>query len=339
MKQAIMTTPGKIEFGEVEAPKPGKGEVLMHIHKIGVCGSDVHVWHGKHPYTSYPVVQGHEYSATIEALGEGVENLEIGQKVTATPQVVCGECGPCKRGDYHICDKLKVEGFQAPGVAQDYFVTSAEKIVPLPDSFSFEQGAFVEPVAVAVHTTARVDSLENKNVVVLGAGPIGNLVAQVAQARGAKVLITDISDFRLDVANKCGIENIVNVSRDNLESSVKTVFGDDGYNIAFECAGIEATMTETIETIGKGGSIVVVGVFADKPRIDLGLVQDRELKLIGTLMYQYNDYVEAVKLLDEKKVIVEPLYSRHFGFNEYNEAYQFIDSERDRIMKVFIDIN
>ena len=339
MKQAIMTTPGKIEFGEVETPKPGKGEVLMQIHKIGVCGSDVHVWHGKHPYTSYPVVQGHEYSATIEALGEGVENLKVGQKVTATPQVVCGECSPCKRGDYHICDKLKVEGFQAPGVAQDYFVTSAEKIVPLPDSFSFEQGAFVEPVAVAVHTTTRVDSLVNKNVVVLGAGPIGNLVAQVAQAKGANVLITDISDFRLDVAKKCGVENTLNVTKDNLQSAVKTVFGNDGYNVAFECAGIEATMAETIETIGKGGSIVVVGVFADKPRIDLGLVQDRELKLIGTLMYQYNDYTDAVKLLDEKKVVVEPLYSRHFGFNEYNEAYRFIDGERDKIMKVFIDIN
>ena len=110
MKQAVMTTPGKIEFNEVDAPKPGMGEVLIRIHKIGVCGSDVHVWHGKHPYTSYPVVQGHEFSATIEELGEGVKGLKVGQKVTATPQVVCGKCGPCKRGDYHICDTLKVEG-------------------------------------------------------------------------------------------------------------------------------------------------------------------------------------------------------------------------------------
>ena len=100
MKQAIMTTPGKIEFNEVEEPKPGKGEVLIRIQKIGVCGSDVHVWHGKHPYTSYPVVQGHEFSATIEQLGEGVDGLKVGQKVTATPQVVCGKCSGSRAGSF-----------------------------------------------------------------------------------------------------------------------------------------------------------------------------------------------------------------------------------------------
>lgn len=339
MKQAVMTTPGKIEFNDVDEPKPGKGEVLIRIQKIGVCGSDVHVWHGKHPYTSYPVVQGHEFSATIEELGEGVEGLNVGQKVTATPQVVCGVCGPCKRGDYHICDSLKVEGFQAPGVAQDLFVTTADKIVPLPDDFTFEQGAFVEPVSVAVHTVNRVDSVENKNVVVLGAGPIGNLVGQAAKAKGANVLITDISDFRLGIAEKCGLQNTCNVASTDLKSAVESTFGDEGYSVAFECVGIEATMTETIETIGKGGTIVVVGVFAEKPRVDLGLVQDRELKLVGTLMYKYEDYVEAVRLIHERLVKTEPLYSKYFSFNEYNEAYNFIDNERDKIMKVFIDVN
>ena len=182
MRQAIMTSPGKIEFQDVDEPKPGNGQVLIRVQRIGVCGSDVHVWHGKHPYTSYPVVQGHEYSAIVEAVGEGVTDIKIGKKVTATPQVVCGKCGPCKRGDYHICDELKVQGFQAPGVAQDLFVTDADKIVPLPDSFSFEQGAFVEPVSVGVHTVKRVGDITGKNVAVLGAGPIGNLVGQVAQA-------------------------------------------------------------------------------------------------------------------------------------------------------------
>lgn len=154
MKQAVMTTPGEILIHEIEAPSPGPGEVLLRIQRIGVCGSDVHVYHGLHPYTSYPVVQGHEYSASIEALGPGVQGLEPGMKVTSTPQIVCGVCGPCQRGDYHICDDLKVEGFQAPGCAQELWVTTAEKIVPLPDIFSFEQGALVEPVSVAVHAVA-----------------------------------------------------------------------------------------------------------------------------------------------------------------------------------------
>lgn len=338
MRQAVMTSPGQIEFRDAPEPSPGPGEVLMRIKRIGVCGSDVHVWHGKHPYTSYPVVQGHEYSAIIEAVGEGINNLKIGSKATATPQLICGKCAPCKRGDYHICDVLKVEGFQAPGTAQDLFVTTADKVVTLPDSFSFEQGALVEPVSVAVHCVNRVDLVAGKNVVVFGAGPIGNLVGQVARANGAKVLVTDLSDFRLEIAKKCGLENCFNPRTISLKEASDKVFEKQGFDIALECVGVEATMTDAIENVEKGGTVVVVGVFGDKPRIDLGLVQDRELKLVGTLMYKYEDYLKAVELIDSGKVKTEPLFSKHFDFDQYAEAYDFIDEQGDKTMKVFIDL-
>lgn len=338
MRQAVMTSPGEIEYRDVEEPRPGPGEVMFRVQRIGICGSDVHVNHGKHPYTGYPCVQGHEYSAVVEAVGEGVDHIKVGQKVTATPQQVCGKCKPCQRGDYHICDNLKVEGFQAPGVAQDLFVTKAEKIVPLPDDFTFEQGAMVEPVSVAVHSTARAGDLAGKNVVVLGAGPIGNLVAQVAQGRGANVLITDLSDYRLDIARQCGLENTSNPKTEKLADAVQRIFGDSGFEVAFECVGVEPTMTDAIENIGKGGSIVVVGVFEDKPRIDCGLIQDRELTLLGTLMYQYDDYMEAVELIRSGKVRTAPMESKHFPFEKFSDAYKFIDEMRDKTMKVFIDL-
>ena len=339
MKQAIMTHPGKIEFKETERPKPGNGEVLLKIQRIGVCGSDLHVWHGKHPYTTYPVIQGHEYSATVVDIGKGVNDIAIGDKVTAIPQLVCGKCGPCRRGDYHICENLKVEGFQAPGVAQDYFVTKMEKIVQLPKNFSYEQGAFVEPVSVAVHAIRRIGNIKNKRVVVFGAGPIGNLVAQVAQAYGAKVLITDLSEFRIMMAEKCGIKNTFNSKDEKTLNAVQNTFGKDGFNLAFECVGVEPTMTNAIENIEKGGKVVVVGVFAENPRVNIGFVQDRELKIIGTLMYKREDYIEAVKLIESKKIKVKPLFSKHFDFFQYNEAYDFIEKEQDKIMKVFIDVN
>ena len=180
MRQAVMTSPGMIEFGEAPEPTPGPGEVRLRIKRIGVCGSDVHVQHGRHPFTPYPVVQGHEFAGLVEAVGAGVTGIPVGAKATATPQLVCGKCAPCRRGDYNICDTLKVEGFQAPGVAQDLFVTAAEKVVLLPEDFSFEQGAFIEPVSVAVHATDRAGGLEGKNVAVLGAGPIGNPLISTA---------------------------------------------------------------------------------------------------------------------------------------------------------------
>jgi len=339
MRQAVMTEPGKIAIGEVEAPQAGPGQVLLKVKRIGVCGSDIHVYHGLHPFTSYPVVQGHEFSGEIVAVGEGVEGVNVGRKATARPQVVCGQCKPCRRGDYNICDVLRVEGFQTPGCAQDYFLTTPDKLVLLPDSLSFEQGALVEPVSVACHSTARASKVDRMNVVVLGAGTIGNLVAQVVRCRGAKkILITDLSDFRLDIARQCGIENVSNAGKESLADAAKRVFGDEGFNLAFEAAGAEATMSAAVENIEKGSEIVVLGVFGEKPRIDMSVVGDREHTLIGTLMYKHEDYLEAVKFISEGKIITEPLVTKHFAFEEYLNAYKFIEKQGDKTMKVMIDL-
>lgn len=338
MKQAVMTKPGTIEFRDLPKPIPGKGQVLIRVRRIGVCGSDVHVNHGKHPFTPYPVVQGHEFSGVIERLGRGVKGLKTGLMVTATPQEVCGRCAPCRRGDYHICDVLKVRGFQAPGCAQEWFVTEADKVVPLPASFTFEQGALVEPVAVAVHSTARAGRLAGRRVAVLGAGPIGNLIGQVARALGADVLITDISDFRLEVASKCGLKDVSNAKKETLAQASERVFGRKGFDVAFECAGVEATLAAAVASIEKGGTIVVVGVYGEHPRVNMGFVQDRELSLIGTLMYQYEDFVKAVRWMKKGAVAAAPLDSRHFPFEEYPEAYSFVDQQADKSMKVFIDL-
>ena len=127
MLQQVMTASGKIEFREIPTPEPQPGEALIKIMKIGVCGSDIHVYHGEHPFTSYPVTQGHEVSGIVEKLGEGVTTLTVGQKVTIQPQVVCGECYPCRHGKYNLCESLKVMGFQTTGVASEYFAVDAKK--------------------------------------------------------------------------------------------------------------------------------------------------------------------------------------------------------------------
>jgi L-iditol 2-dehydrogenase len=338
MKQATMTAPGHIDVHEANAPTPGPGEVLLRIQRIGVCGSDIHVYHGRHPLTSYPVVQGHEFSAVLEALGPGVRGLTPGDKVTAMPQIVCGKCAPCQRGDYHICDNLKVQGFQAPGCAQELWITQADKIVPLPDAFTFEQGALVEPAAVAVHAVGRAGPLEGRNVAVLGAGTIGNLVAQTAHSSGAHVLITDLSDYRLEIARRCGLQATSNAKTETLAQAVGRVFGKDGFDTAFECVGVEATITDALACIQKGGTIIVVGVFGDQPRLNLALVQDRELNLRGTLMYRREDYQRAVELIASGGILTEPLVSKHFSLDNYLDAYRYIDQFGSQCMKVVIDV-
>ena len=335
-----MTEPGMIEIREVpELRSVTENEVKLKIQKIGVCGSDIHVYHGKHPFTKYPVIQGHEYSGKVVEVGKKVSGVKIGDKATARPQLVCGNCGPCERGDYNICDSLKVEGFQAPGTAQDYFIIPEDRVIVLPQSFSYEQGAMVEPAAVAAHATSRAPRLSGKNVLVTGAGPIGNLVAQFAKARGAaKVLVTDISEFRLSKAQECGIDHTINVAKENPSKGLDTVFGLEGFEVAFECAGAELALDQAVQHINKGGTIVVVAVYGDRPRVDMAIAGDRELNLTGTLMYKHEDYQEAVDMIESGKIQTTPLLSEHFEIENYLEAYQYIDYQGDRTLKVIIDL-
>lgn len=339
MLQAVMTSPGKIEFNEVMIPEINASEVLIKIMRIGVCGSDIHVYHGKHPYTSYPVVQGHEVSGEIAKVGMDVKNLKVGDKVTIQPQVVCGKCYPCTHGKYHICDELKVMGFQTTGMASEYFKVDAKKVLKLPDDMSFDEGAMIEPLAVAVHALGRAGDVKGLKILVLGAGPIGNLVAQTAKGLGAKsVMITDLSDYRLGKAKECGIDFCINTKEQDLEKALLDNFGPFKADLILECIGINVTMSQAINNARKGTDIIVVGVFGEKASTDLGLVQDRELRLIGTAMYQEQDYITAIELIEQGKIKLKDLITNHFTFKDYLKAYEHIEAKKDQVMKVIIDI-
>lgn len=339
MLQQVMTAPGKIEFREIETPAPKAGEVLVRIMKIGVCGSDIHVWHGEHPFTSYPVTQGHEVSGEIAALGAGVEGFEIGQKVTIQPQVVCGKCYPCRHGKYNLCESLKVMGFQTTGVASEYFAVAAEKVTLLPQEMSFDEGAMIEPLAVAVHAVRKFGNIKGMRVAVLGAGPIGLLVAQAAKGMGAEsVLITDVSALRLEKARQCGVDYCVNTRETDFGAALVSAFGPDKADVIYDCAGNDVTMGQAIRDARKGSTIILVAVFAGMAKVDLAVLNDHELDLNTTMMYRNEDYIEAIALVRAGKVDLKPLISKHFAFRDYAEAYRYIDENRETTMKVIIDV-
>ena len=342
MRQVVLTAPRTLAFREVPAPsaeKLGPHEVLLRIRRIGICGSEIHSFHGTHPATFYPVVQGHEYSAVAVACGADVHACKPGDAVTARPQLVCGECNPCRRGQYNVCENLRVQAFQADGVAQDYFVMDEDRILVLPEGMSADFGAMVEPAAVGAHASRRTDLL-GKNVVVSGAGTIGNLVAQFCLARGAKdVLITDISDFRLAKARECGIPHTLNVRDKSLKERAKELFGDEGFQVGFEVAGVESSIRSLMESIEKGGDVVVVAVFEKDPALSMFYLGEHELRLIGTMMYRHEDYVDAIDFIGSGAVKLEPLISKHFPFEKYDEAYRFIDANRETSMKVIVDLD
>jgi L-iditol 2-dehydrogenase len=339
MKQAVMTKPGKIEINEVPIPKIGADQVLIKIKRIGVCGSDIHVYYGLHPYTSYPVIQGHEVSGVISKVGENVENFQPGNLVTIIPQVVCGKCYPCRTGQYHICDNLKVMGFQTDGAAQEYFAVDANNVISIPKEINMDHAAFIEPISVGVHAIQKAGNIKGKGILVLGAGTIGNLLAQAARAMGAeKVLITDIKPYKLEKARQCGLENVINTSKEDLAEKIQQVFGPDKMDYIFECVGTQQTITQAIDNARKGSAIIVVGVFSKDPKVNLGFVQDRELRLLGTLMYQRKDYELAISIIASGKINLEPLITHRFAFDDYLDAYKMIDQSNGEYMKVMIEL-
>ncbi len=340
MLQQVMTAPGKITFREVPIPTPGPDQVLVRIKRIGICGSDIHVYHGSHPFTSYPVTQGHEVSGQIAGVGEYVSDLHLGQKVTIEPQVFCGRCYPCLHGKYNLCEKLKVMGFQTTGTASEYFAVNASNVTPLPEKMDYDDGAMIEPLAVTIHAVKRFPEIKGAKAVVLGCGPIGILLCQSLKAFGAsKVLATDISDTRLNIARSIGVDYVVNTMNNDYSAALLDAYGTDKADVIFDCAGTDITMDQAIQNARKGSTIILVAVFGKTAHVDLAKLNDSELDLNTSMMYRHEDYLDAIRFVNEGKIQLKPLQSKHFPFKEYLNAYKFIEDNRESTMKVIIDID
>jgi L-iditol 2-dehydrogenase len=330
-----------LEFREVPVPTPGPGEAVVEVRRIGVCGSDIHVYHGKHKYATFPLVQGHEGAGIVTAVGRGVTSVAAGDLVTVRPQIYCGECLLCRQGRYNLCNAYKVIGVLGStiGMASDFFLVEASKLHRLPAGMTFDQGAMVEPTAVGVHAAKLLGDLAGQKVLVVGAGPIGNLTAQAARALGAaEVMVTDINDLRLEKAKRCGIEHAVHTGREDFEKAMIERFGPDRADGMIDCAAAPGTIDQAVKSARRGTPIVVVGNFYGPVPVELGLLQRRELRLIGAMNYTASDYDDAIGFLADGKIRIDELVSDYFALRDYGKAYDFIDANSERVMKVLITV-
>ena len=205
---------------------------------------------------------------------------------------------------------------------------------------TYSEGAMIEPLAVTVHAIKQAGDVSGKKIAILGAGPIGILLAQSARAMGAdKVLITDISDYRLALAQSCGADYIVNTRDTDFGAALLQCFGPDKADIIYDCAGNDVTINQAIHEARKGSQIILVAVFAKMASVDLAVLNDHELDLNTSMMYRHEDYVDAIRCVSEGKVQLKPLISKIFGFDDYLDAYKYIDANRETTMKVLISVD
>ncbi len=330
----------KFEFLDVAIPEPGADEVVIQMKRIGICGSDIQIYHGKHKYMTFPVVQGHEGAGIVTKVGTNVKKFKIGDNVTVQPQIFCGKCFPCESGNFNVCENLKVYGVHADGFAAEYFAVDESKVLLLPEQMDFDQGALVEPVAVAVHAAKKGGDIKGANVVVMGAGPIGNLTAQAAKALGAgKVMITDINSKRLDLAKSHGIDFAVNTMEKPLKEAINEYFGSRKADVIIDCAAVKASITEAISSARPSSKVVIVGNFKEPVEIELPMLQRREVDLIGVMMYIREDFEDAIKFMSDGSIKTDGLISDYFNVKEFSKAYEYIDNNSRDVMKVMIKID
>jgi L-iditol 2-dehydrogenase len=336
MLQAKLVTEGEFTLEEVEVPEINKDQVLIKVEKCGICGSDMHTYHGKHPFVKPPLVLGHEFAGTISKIGSEVGNqFKLGQRVAVEPSIVCGECRNCRDGRYNICDHLSVIGCLTDGAFTEYIAISGEKVVPIEDTMSFEDGAMLEPLSVGIHGVERGNIKAGNKVLVIGAGTIGLLLAQAAKAYGAEVAIMDLIDYRLELAKDLGVDKSINSKTQNLEEELNK-FAPEGVDVIFECVGNPHTIRKAIEIARKGIRIVVLGVVDEEVLIPISIIQDRELELVGDLMFTRKDYEKAKDLITTKKINLKPLQTKTFPLTEVKTAFEYIINNKDTAIKVFL---
>lgn len=325
-----------IDVSEAQPIAPGAGQVQIAVAYTGLCGTDLHIFHGAmDARVQTPLVFGHEMSGTISAVGEGVDGWKTGDGVTVMPLAWDGTCPACLAGNQHICQNLDFIGIDSPGSLQALWNVPAETLVRLPDGVRLDHAALVEPTAVAVHDVRRGEVGPGDKAVVIGGGPIGVLIATVARHAGAEVLVIELDEKRRAQIEGLGFATLDPRERDQV-AVVEEWTGTAGADVVFEVSGAAQAVLGATSLAKVRGTIVVVAIHPTPREIDLQRVFWRELRLLGARVYERRDFETAVDLIADGVIPADLLITRTVPLSATAEAFD--DLEAGRAMKILVDV-
>ncbi len=337
MKAAYFTHNKTFKIEQVETAPPGPGEVEIDVAYCGICGTDLHIFHGAMPHRlGDRRVLGHEMSGTVAAIGDGVDNISVGQSVVVRPLDHCGQCPACKAGHTHICHNLKFLGIDTDGGFAQKWTVPAHTVHLLPDNMPLEQAALIEPLAVACHDVSRGRVAEGEDVLVIGGGPIGVLVAMAARAKGGKVTISEVNEARLAIAEKLGFET-VNPAKADLAETIMAKTGNKGADVVFEVSGSQSGVNAMTTAIAVRGRIVMVAIHAEAPKVDLFQFFWRELELFGARVYRPEDYETAIAMIAAGEVDTDTMITDVAPLDDIQSAFEALD-DNPTAMKSLIKV-
>lgn len=343
MSAALLHGIRDIRLASVPVPKPGPGEVLLKIASVGVCGSDVHYYlEGGigDAIVKEPIIMGHEFSATIAALGAGVEHLEVGQLVAVEPAINCGHCEMCLTGHPNLCPHVRFCGTPPiDGVFTEYAVMIAENCFPLPAGMSSVAGALLEPLGVAIHTIDLSHLKVGQTVAVLGAGPVGLLVAAVAKAAGASAIyMTEPVAERRAFARSYIADEVFDPTAEDVAAKVLAATQGRGVDVSIEAAGAMDTPQQAAEMVRLGGTLVLCGIPVDDSLTLTASLIRRKGLTIKMVRRMKHVYPRAIRLVARGMVDVAPLASHFFTLDRIQEAFEMVAGHRDGIIKAVVQL-
>lgn len=339
MKAVCLQAIGKLEVVETERPSiNGPDEVIIQVQDVGICGSELHAFHGTHPYRKPPSVLGHEMVGTVVEIGADVNTFKPGDRVTVDPQWVCGECEWCLKGDHNLCPNKRVLGTKEwPGAFGEYIQVPASSVYAVPENLSQDQAAMIEPLAVGVHAVKRAQIRAGESVLILGGGPIGLVTSLMAAERGADpIIVADVQAHCNDTALKVGATHTIHVGQESIAERVAEITDGKGVDAVFLTVGVGELFDSAFEVVRRQGRIVVVALFKSAVNINPYNIIKKDISLVGTIMSNDDDVHEAIELIASGKVDPAPIVTHHLPIDDAQHGFELASTKEDKAIKVVL---
>lgn len=327
MECIVIQKPKDVKLSICNIPEPGPGDILIKVMASGICGTDIHIFNGEN-MGSYPVIPGHEFAGVVTDVGKMVTRFKPGDRVAVEPNIACDNCSQCLNNHHNFCENWDAIGVTLPG-EMEQFVVAPEKAAFDIGEISFEQGAFMEPLSCVIHGVERACIAIGDKVAILGAGPIGNLLLQMARIQGAThISILEKNPGRGALANEMGADSVF----DRIED-----LPENAFDVVIDATGVLPLMARTIDFVKKGGRVLLFGVPPSGKNVEFEAFKifQKGLTILSSFTSLRNSY-QAINLLQSKQINVHPLISHRLPLNEISKAFEMIERHDPDVKKVIM---
>ena len=314
---------------DIASPTVGHNDVLIKINRTAICGTDIHIyqWDDWAKKTiPIPLAVGHEFSGEIVDIGDEVRGLEVGNRVSAEGHITCGVCRNCRAGRRHLCMNTDGVGVSRAGAFAEYLSVPAFNVFKLPDSISDDMASILDPLGNATHTALSFD-LVGEDVLITGAGPIGIMAVAIARYAGARhIVITDINDYRLKLAESMGASRTLNVTRESLDDTMNELGMEEGFDVGMEMSGNPQAFRDMLRTMHHGGKIAMLGIPPGEMAIDWNEVIFKGLELKGVYGREMFETWYKMSSMLQSGLNIDPVITHHFDIDEFQPAFELMES-------------